>query len=440
MKTLFGKLRRYLFNASWMMGERLLNIGAGFALAVLLARYLGPEQFGILAYALSMSAIFASAGHMGLAGLVVREVVRAPGEATETLGTTLVLKLAGMGLGFAFVAGYALLFEPIGSTTFWMLLIVAAAIFFQSFDVVDYWFQSQVQAKYASIARASGILGAAAVKVGLVLAGASLLPFALAHTLQFILVAVLLVYLYRRTAGRSLRDWSVSWARARILLSQGWVIYLGSIFAVLYMKIDQVMLKWLVGPEEVGVYAVAAQLSEAWYFLPIAIVASVFPKLIQLHESTPERFNERLQQLFDLLFMLAVLVACAVTLLADPLIGLLFGAAYQGAAPMLTIHVWAGVFIFMRALFSRWILIENALMFSLVTQGLGALVNVLLNALLIPRYHGEGAALATLISYAVASWGALLVHPRTRPVFFMMTRSMVSPFRYAYHLAGVPGR
>lgn len=436
VRTLFNKIRHYLFNASWMMAERLLHIGVGFVMAVLLARYLGPEQFGVLSYAIAMTAIFASAGHMGLAGLVVREVVRKPEIIPETLGTTFVLKLSGMVVGFALVLLYALLFEEIGGTEFWMLLIVASAIFFQTFDVVEYWFQSQVQARYPAIAKSSAVLLAAAIKLLLIFSGAGLMAFAFAHTVQFMFAALLLALLYKGTTRLSLTDWTASFAKARELLSQGWIIYLGSIFAVIYMKIDQVMLKWMVGAEAVGTYAVAAQLSEAWYFLPTAIVASFFPKLIKLHASEPERFKLRMQQLFDMLFIFAIVVAILVTLVAEPLISLLFGAEYQQSASILIIHVWGGVFIFMRALFSRWILIEGALMFSLITQGLGALANIGLNLLLIPHYGGEGAALATVMSYAIASWLALLAHPKTRPVFYMMTKSFFSPLRYAYSAAG----
>lgn len=437
IRSVYDKLKLYLFNASWMMAERLLNIGVGFVTAVLLARYLGPEQFGILAYAISMTAIFASAGHMGLAGLVVREVVKKPDLVPETLGTTFMLKLAGMAIGYALILIYTLTFEQIGSTEFWMLLIVASAIFFQTFDVVEYWFQSQVQAKYPAIAKSTSLVIAAGIKVALVLSGAGVVAFAFAHTAQFMLAALILALLYKGTTAVSLTTWKASFAKAKELLSQGWIIYLGSIFAVVYMKIDQVMLKWMIGAEEVGVYAVAAQLSEAWYFLPTAIVASFFPKLIKLHEADPARFNQRFQQLFDVLFVLAIFVAILVSLVAGPLIALLLGAEYQNSASILTIHIWAGVFIFMRAAFSRWILIEGALMFSLITQGLGALANIGLNLLLIPQYGGEGAAMATLISYAIASYAALLVHKKTRPVFFMMTKSMFSPVRYAFSAVGV---
>ena len=412
------------------MGERLITIGTGFLTTVLLARYLGPEQFGILSYAISLTAIFASAGHMGLAGLVVREVVKFPATKLETLGTSLLLKAAGMAAGFILIAGYALIFENSSSLEFWILLVVSSAVLFQPFDVIDYWFQAQVQAKHTAIARSCATLLSAALKVALVATGAGLMYFAFAHMIQAALGAVFLIVLYRYATRHSILEWKASLTRAGELLKQGWIIYLGSIFAVIYIKIDQVMLKWLVGAEEVGVYSVAAQLSEAWYFVPTAIVASFFPKLIELHAANNKLFNDRLQQIFDFLFILALAVSIAVSLIAQPLISAFFGDSYIEAAPILSIHIWAGIFIFMRALFSRWILIENALMFSLITQGLGALANILLNLLLIPKYGGEGAAVATLLSYSIASYGALFFHKKTRPIFYMMTKSILSPLRY----------
>ena len=190
------------------------------------------------------------------------------------------------------------------------------------------------------------------------------------------------------------------------------------------------MLKWLAGAEEVGIYSVAVTLSEGWYFVPVAIVASFFPRLIEIKQKNPTLYYYRLQQLFDFLLILAFTVAIILTIIAEPLISILFGDAYAASAPILVVHIWTALFIFMRAAFSKWIMIENVLMFSLITQGLGALVNVALNFWLIPQYGGLGAAYATLIAYATASYFALLLHPKTRIIFVMMTKSFLSPIRY----------
>jgi O-antigen/teichoic acid export membrane protein len=190
------------------------------------------------------------------------------------------------------------------------------------------------------------------------------------------------------------------------------------------------MLRWLVDAEEVGIYSVAAKLSEAWYFMPTAIVASLFPKLLELKKSDEGQFKKRLQQLFDMLYGIALALAILITFISGPVIDFLYGVEFSKAAVILSIHIWAGIFIFMRAAFSKWILVEDAITFSMFTQGAGALVNVLLNFVFIPMYTGTGAAIATIISYATASYFSLLFYKKTRPIFFMMTKSLLSPFRY----------
>jgi len=412
------------------MAEKVLNMGLAFFVTVFVARYLGPEQFGVLAYATSLVALFAVAGHMGLSGLVVREIVKHPEAREETLGTTMALKSTGIGIGFIALVLFAFFSEELGSDTFWILLIISASLLFKPFDIIDFWFASQVQAKYTAMARSISLVLTSLFKVVLVVTGASLIMFAYATTLQSIFGALLLFYFYTKLKNIPFSHYKVSWQKAKELLSQGWMVFLGAIFATIYLKVDQVMLKWLVGTEEVGIYAVAATLSEAWYFIPTAIIASLFPKLIELRKNNESQFYKRLQQIFDLLFALALGVAIVVTLIATPLILLFFGETFAESSAILTIHIWAALFIFMRAAFSKWILIENALMFSLITQGFGAVANVGLNLLLIPHYGGEGAAYATLISYAMASYGALFFYKKTRPIFWMMSKAMFSPISY----------
>lgn len=430
LKQFYKSSQVYLANTTWIMAEKITVIGLAFAVMVVLARYLGPEQFGILAYAISLVSIFAVAGHVGLSGLVVRELVKDPENKNTIMGTSFVLKGLGYLIGFMLVLITDFITEPLGSVEFWVLLIIGLSLIVKPLDVIDFWFQSLLQAKYTAISRTVATVISSALKLLLVFLGAQLILVAIAHLVQAVIGTMLLITFFILKSKLKLTDWQFSKDKAKELFSQGWVVFLGSIFAVIYLKVDQVMIKWLVGAEEVGIYAVAASLSEAWYFVPAAIVASFFPKLIKLKQENPKQYHYRLQQLFDFLFVLALVVAVLVTVLAQPIISTLFGEEYLGTIPILVVHIWAALFIFIRAVFSKWILIENVLMFSLITQGLGALANVALNFWLIPLYGGLGAAYATLIAYAMASYIALLFHKKTRVVFIMMTKSFVAPIRY----------
>ena len=411
------------------MLERLLTLGVTFFVTLLVARYLGPEQFGIFSYAISLTALFAIAGHAGLGGLVMRELVRNPEHSHEVMGTSFAMKGGGYLIGLAFLLGFIWFTEEPGSDSFYVLLILSASLLFKPFEVIDFWFTQKLQSKYNTYAKVTAMTATALLKVVLVFSGAHLLTFAIANSIQALLIAALLVFFYAHKDALRITHWRASSSRAKALFKEGWMVFLGSIFAVIYLKTDQVMLKWMVGNEEVGVYAVAATLSEAWYFVPTAIVTSFFAKLINMREQQDHRYDGTLQQLYDALFMLAAMIAIAVNLLAAPIILLLFGQEYALAANILVVHIWAGVFIFMRAAFSKWLLIEKLVIFSLITQGLGALTNVAFNWFLIPRFGGEGAAYATLLSYAMASYFSLAVHPKTRPAFYMMSKAMLAPVR-----------
>lgn len=409
------------------MFERIFSMGLVFIVTIFVARYLEPEKFGILSYSISFVSLFAIVGHMGLSGLIVREIVKFPEEREMILGTTFFLKSIGIFIGFISIIVFILLTENVNNMEFWVLLIVSLSILFQPIRVIDFWFSAHLQAKYTSISNIIATILTSIFKILLVVFSANLVLFAFTNLFQAIISSIVLIYFYKKLSNIPLNSWRKSSEKARKLLSQGWIIFLGSIFAVIYLKIDQVMLKWMIGNEEVGIYAVASQLSEAWYFIPTAIVASFFPKLIKLREENEEIFNNKLQKLFNLLFILAFIVAILVSLFAKPIILLFFGEVYLESASILIIHIWAALFIFMRAAFSKWILIENVLMFSLITQGLGTLSNILLNLILIPKFGGEGAAFATLISYAVASYFSLLFYNKTRVVFKMMTKAIFSP-------------
>ncbi len=427
-------IRPYLHNTFWIIGEKLLVMGLGFAATVLVARYLEPEGFGTLAYATSLVALFGVSGHLGLHGLVVREIVKRPELRAETLGTAAFLKFLGVLAGYLALLMYAVAFEGPGTVSFALIAIAGAALLFAPVDVVDYWFNALVQARYVSIARLSAQLAFVGLTLLFVFRGSYVVMFAIPYLLQAIVAAIVLLLLFRAKANIRLSAWRFDGRHARELLKQGWVIYLASFFAVIYLKIDQVMLRWLADSAEVGVYAVAARLSEVWYFIPTAIVASVFPKLIDLRASDEALFTQRLQQLFDSLAVLGMAIAILVTLVAPWLIPWIFGMDYAASAAILVIHTWASVFIFLRAALSKWILIENALYFSLLTQGLGALSNVILNYFLIPVYGGQGAAWATLASYAIASFFAVFLYPRTRPVFWLMLNALFAPVRYPFRL------
>lgn len=421
-------LRNIFANTGWLVFEHVFRMGVGLLVSILVARYLGPEKYGILRYAVSVIAFMSTFIYLGLGGLVVRGIVRKPEDKNDILGTTFSLKFVGAFLAFLAVLGVALSVHGYGESEFWVLLIIGLSLFASPFETIDYWFQSQVQSKYTVYAKSSAFILGEALKVSFVFLGASVIAFAAANSLQVILASILLVLIYHYK-GFSVFQWKAKISKAKELLSESWILILAGFLAMINLKVDQIMLRWMVDAKEVGLYSVAVNFSEVWYFIPTAITMSVYPRMIELKKLQTSAYNKRLQQVFDVLFVISFIVAVAMTFVAGPLIPFLYGEAYTETSSILVIHVWAGIFMFMRAMFSKWVFIEDALYFSLISHGVGALVNVLINLVLIPRFGGQGAAIATLFSYAASSYFFLFLYSKTRPLAVQMSKAFLFPLR-----------
>ncbi|MER8423311.1 flippase [Mesorhizobium sp. M1403] len=401
----------------------------GLLVVAVVARYLGPSDFGLLSYTFSTALLFSVVGQLGLDGLVIREIINRPDDVPRVLGTVFTLKFAGHLLGAAGLVVYTL-FTSVNSTERTMLLLAAVFIPLASLSgFFGLWFHSRVQARYNAISSSMSVLLVGLGKLGLVWMGFTVIAFAAANVVQVLIGVALSLRFYKRQKGPPLSQWRFSPALARLLLAESWLLFVGSIFGLIYLKIDVMMLRWLAGPAEVGRYAVAATLSEAAYFIPAALVASVFPKLIETAKADQDLFNRQFQTVFDILWLAGLGMIATMYLLGGPLIRFLFGVEYGPSVPILMVHVLSAPFLFMRIAFTRWTIIGGGATFFVLTEGLGALTNVAFNFLLIPHYGSVGAAFATLLSYATATYLTLAIPRRTRPIFVMMSRSAFMPWR-----------
>jgi O-antigen/teichoic acid export membrane protein len=194
---------------------------------------------------------------------------------------------------------------------------------------------------------------------------------------------------------------------------------------MIYVKIDQVMIKEMIDTEAVGQYAAAVRISEAWYFIPGAIASSIFPAIINAKKQNEDLYYARLQKLYDIMVWMAIAIALPMTFLSDGIVGLLYGAQYNEAGSVLMVHIWAGVFVFLGVASGQWLLSENLQIFSTMNTTIGAIVNIGLNYMLIPRMGIEGSAWATLISYCIAGYLCLLIWKKTRINFIHLTKSLL---------------
>lgn len=407
------------------MAERMSRILISFFVGILVARYLGPERFGLLSYALSFVALFSCLESLGLEDVLIRDFVENQTPKETLLGTGFLLRFLGALVLLALVSSVLHITKEDHFTTL-LILVIASASLLQPATVIGAYFQSQVQARFLSYAQFCSLLLSSGTRLLLIAAQAPLLWFACTVVLENALIAAALVWLYCRHS-LSLRAWRFSKFAARSLLHGSWPLILASMAIMVYMRIDQVMLKAFLNDEAVGHYAAAVRFSEAFYFIPVAVCASLFPAIIQSKKTGKEVYHLRMQNLSDLMLVLALGIALPVTFLADLIVLYLLGPAFNPAAGVLKIHVWAGVFVFLGVASGKWLLAEELQHYSFYSALAGALVNVLLNLLLIPQMGIQGAAVATVISQCISAYLSLAFFKKTREGFWILTRAF-NPF------------
>ncbi len=418
---------RYFSNTSWIFAEQLIRLSSGLIVGIWVARYLGPNDLGVVSYIGAIVGIFGCFSKLGLDGILIRELVEHNQEKYTYLGTAFWLKLLGALLAI-FMILIASFFLHVDTRTQFYIFIISLGLIFQPLEVIDFLFQAQAISKFISIGRFFQLVLSSLFRLGLVFFGANLFWFVIAVLLDQILIGLIFVIVYKTMGYKncySFFDVRV----AKKLLIDSWPMIFTSFVIMIYMRIDQVMIQGMLGNEGVGIYSVALRLSEVWYFVPMIIVNSIFPALINAKSANEDLYLLRLQRLYTFLIWISISVSIVVTFLAEPAINFLYGSEFKSAAVVLTVHIWTGVFVFFGCAKGKWILTENIQKISLYCTGVGAAVNILINFILIPSMGVVGAAIATLIAQAVS---ALIV-----PLFFVKDRASVKMFFKSFIFAGL---
>jgi O-antigen/teichoic acid export membrane protein len=418
--------RRYFANTSWMLVEQLLRIVAGLLVGIWVARYLGPNQFGIFSYALAFCSIFAGIAKIGLDGIVIRELINNPKDYDVYLGTSFWLKFLGSLITIGLVS-VCTIFTTNDQITNQFIYIITFGLVFQSFEVIDFYFQSLVLSKFVSICRVIQLGLSSIVKIYLVLIKSELIYFVWVTLFDQITLAMCLFLAYKLKKDKGFYH-SFNFEIAKSLLTDSWPLMLSAFFTMIYMRIDQVMIKSMLGEYEVGIYSAATRLSEAWYFIPAIITSSFFPAIINARKISQDLYLQRLQRLYTFVIWIAIIISVVITFSSDWLVVVLYGETYRAAGDVLKIHVWTGVFAFLGIAFSRYLLAENLTRLYFYRTILGVFTNVSLNYFLIQEIGIVGVAISALLTQFVTNYLFDIFNTQLHQQFKIKTISIFLPY------------
>ena len=404
--------RRFAANTGWLIAQSVFQYVLSAVIGIIAARFLGPANYGILGYGVSLMAFFGAFASLGFNDIQITHMVESPEETGGIIGTALTLRLAASSISIVGIAFTAMLARPGDKVLLIVTVLQSLQLILQSFDALRLWFQMKLMSKYTAIGSIIGNIACSAWRIVLLIQGASVEWFALTSVVQMLTNYLFVAPLFFMKAKTKL--W-FSFAIAKKLFSRSWHYILAGLTQAVTAHFGRLLLSSSLGDSSLGYYNAAYTIATMWLFVPLAVVDSSLPVLLQTKKNNPDAFRPRYQLMLMLVLGIGVCAGLGLSLLAPWIVRLLYGESYAPAANVLRVIAWIGIFSNIgsaRGVFIQAEEKQSAIKYiSLIT----ALVTIGLNALLIPLYGLGGAAAACVLSFLAESMLATALVPGTRP-------------------------
>ena len=384
-----------LKNASWIIVCRIIQSLISLVIGMISARYLGPSNYGVITYVSSVVAFTLPIMQLGLNQTLVKEFVQSPEREGKILGTSLVINILSGIVSMIGSVAFVFLVNAGERETILVCILYSFTLLFQATEMTQYWFQYQLLSKYPSIATLCAYVVVSLYKIFLLVTQKSVVWFALSNVLDYFLISVILMVIYFKVGNQRL---SFDWRLGREMLSRSKYYIIPSLMVMIFQHTDRIMIKLMMGEAETGFYSAAITCVGISGFVFSAVIDSMRPVILEEKGKDQARYENRVAQLYAIITFISLAQSIGMTVLAKPLVNLLYGAEYAPTAGILCVAVWYVTFSYYGSVRNVWILAEGKQRYLFGINVIGAAANVLLNLLLIPRWGGIGAAIASLIT------------------------------------------
>lgn len=399
-------------NATWIIGQQIFQMLLQLVVGVLTARYLGPRNFGALNYTASFVTFFTSIATLGMDGVVVKSLIDNPDKEDVIIGSTMGLRTISSILSMISVFVLVAVLNPQEKIKWILVFLQSFQLLFRAIQIMDSWFQRHLKSKYVSIGKMGSCIVVSLYKIVLLVTAKDIVWFAFSNSLTDAVIMIIEYWFYIKEGGKRPR---FSLEVGIGILKNSYHFIISGIMVAIYSQMDRVMIGQMMSDLDVGLYTTATAICSMWTFVPNAIITSLEPNIMVLKKrGDEEAYLRKLKQLYSIIIWLCIGVSVVVAVGAKIFIYILYGKAYIGATNTLRIAIWFETFAMIGNARGVWILCENKNKYVKYYLGIGAVVNLVLNMILIPALGINGAAIATLVTQFVTSLIAPLLFRETR--------------------------
>lgn len=417
-------LGNYIENFSWMMIENVIRIVVGLTVSIYLTRYLGPYDYGILSYAVSLTGILSPIATLGIDAILLRNIIQDKSQEKILLKTALLLKFIA-GLSLSILTILYVYFTREDRIVFLITSILMVSITANSLNVYKEYIISVNRMRFLAFASIFSIIVSNFYRIGLIITDANVIWFATAILLANVLNVVALRFFYEKISES--REKYFSWTIAKEILKDSWPLIFTSFAGVIFIYADQIIIEFFYDFKKVGIYSSAVRLILFFNVIPSIISNMIYPKVIDLYKQNEKgSFIKKMTRLYFYHFIFTIPLIAFFLLFGRPLILTLYGDIFIESADILKIYSLTFLFVFFNPMNNKLLMIENLQKLMLFRNLIGLSVNLILNFLLVPVYGMKGAAVATIISQ-LAIMISYYFNIKTRYIFGIQIKAVIYP-------------
>lgn len=410
-------------NVVWAVTGKVVTLLGGLLVGIFVARYLGPEQYGLMSYVMSYVSLFQVLALFGMDNIEIREESKTPREKDKIIGTAFGLKLVFAVVTMGLIALTAWLFET-DSFTKWMIILYSTSMIMNSFGVIRNYFTSLVWNEYIVKTEITRTLIGAGIKVVLLLLHAPLVWFIVATLFDTVLIAGGYLVSYRSKID-SVRKWQFDKDTAKYLIRQSFPLAVSLSAVLIYHRIDQVMVGKMLTNIELGYYSVACKFVEIIMFIPTILAQTIVPVLVRIHKQNFSAYRSKTQQFVNITVWMCIILSVLIALSSHWIILYTFGEQYLPATIALQVLVFKSVGDALSATAGNMIIIESKQKYAWIRSVTACFVCVGLNLVFIPRWGIVGTAIASILTYLYAGTFSNIFIPQ---YWFVLKSQLIALF------------
>lgn len=429
INKIIGKLHlsptkeKVIRNVVWAVTGKVVTLLGGLLVGIFVARYLGPEQYGLMSYVMSYVSLFQVLALFGMDNIEIREESKTPREKDKIIGTAFGLKLVFAVVTMGLIALTAWLFET-DSFTKWMIILYSTSMIMNSFGVIRNYFTSLVWNEYIVKTEITRTLIGAGIKVVLLLLHAPLVWFIVATLFDTVLIAGGYLVSYRSKID-SVRKWQFDKDTAKYLIRQSFPLAVSLSAVLIYHRIDQVMVGKMLTNIELGYYSVACKFVEIIMFIPTILAQTIVPVLVRIHKQNFSAYRSKTQQFVNITVWICIILSVLIALSSHWIILYTFGEQYLPATIALQVLVFKSVGDALSATAGNMIIIESKQKYAWIRSVTACFVCVGLNLVFIPRWGIVGTAIASILTYLYAGTFSNIFIPQ---YWFVLKSQLIALF------------